>query len=60
MQNFIEQIQECKNLNDLEALRVAVLGKKGILTESFAKLKDLAGEEKKEFAAKLKFSKRCF
>ncbi|EIO4177983.1 phenylalanine--tRNA ligase subunit alpha, partial [Campylobacter coli] len=34
MQNFIEQIQECKNLNDLEALRVAVLGKKGILTES--------------------------
>ena len=60
MQNFIEQIQECKNLNDLEALRVAVLGKKGILTESFAKLKDLAGEEKKEFAAKLNSQKDAF
>ncbi|MBM0637018.1 phenylalanine--tRNA ligase subunit alpha [Campylobacter sp. VicNov18] len=60
MQNFIEQIQKCNNLNDLEALRISFLGKKGVLTESFAKLKDLEGEAKKAFAADLNAQKEAF
>ncbi|EAJ2465439.1 phenylalanine--tRNA ligase subunit alpha, partial [Campylobacter jejuni] len=60
MQNFIEQIQKCENLNDLEAIRISVLGKKGILTEGFTKLKELEDEEKKEFAAKLNAQKEIF
>lgn len=60
MQNFIEQIRKCENLNDLDAIRVSVLGKKGILTQSFAKLKELEGEAKKEFAAKLNTQKETF
>ncbi|EMR6968056.1 phenylalanine--tRNA ligase subunit alpha [Campylobacter jejuni] len=60
MQNFIEQIQKCENLNDLEAIRISVLGKKGILTEGFTKLKELEDEAKKEFAAKLNAQKEIF
>ncbi|MGJ0113126.1 phenylalanine--tRNA ligase subunit alpha [Campylobacter molothri] len=60
MQNFIKQIEECDNLNDLEALRISVLGKKGILTESFSKLKNLEGEAKKELAAILNLEKEAF
>ncbi|ENG7312269.1 phenylalanine--tRNA ligase subunit alpha, partial [Campylobacter jejuni] len=60
MQNFIEQIQKCENLNDLEAIRISVLGKKGILTEGFTKLKELEDDAKKEFAAKLNAQKEIF
>lgn len=60
MQDFVKQIEECKNLNELENVRVLVLGKKGSLTEQFAKLKDLDGEAKKEFATKLNIQKEKF
>ena len=60
MQKFIDEIQNAKTLNELENLRIAVLGKKGSLTAEFAKLKDLEGEEKKEFAAKINQLKENF
>ncbi|MCR2063563.1 phenylalanine--tRNA ligase subunit alpha [Campylobacter helveticus] len=60
MQKFIDEIQNAKTLNELENLRIAVLGKKGSLTAEFAKLKDLEGEEKKEFAAKINNLKEDF
>lgn len=53
MQEIIKKIKECKNLNELDILRVSVLGKKGSLNEQFAKLKELKGEAKKELAAVL-------
>ncbi|EAK0979725.1 phenylalanyl-tRNA synthetase subunit alpha [Campylobacter lari] len=50
MQDMIEKIASANTLAELENIKVNVLGKKGILTLEFAKLKDLQGEEKKEFA----------
>lgn len=47
---MIEKIASASTLAELENIKVSVLGKKGILTLEFAKLKDLQGEEKKEFA----------
>lgn len=47
---MIEKIASANTLAELENIKVSVLGKKGILTLEFAKLKDLQGEEKKEFA----------
>lgn len=47
---MIEKITSVNTLAELENIKVSVLGKKGILTLEFAKLKDLQGEEKKEFA----------
>ncbi|WP_291950808.1 phenylalanine--tRNA ligase subunit alpha [Campylobacter sp.] len=50
---MISQINSVNTLVELEDLRVRILGKKGILTLEFAKLRDLQGEEKKEFASNL-------
>ncbi|MBT0822175.1 phenylalanine--tRNA ligase subunit alpha [Campylobacter lari] len=50
MQDMIEKIASANTLAELENIKVSVLGKKGILTLEFAKLKNLQGEEKKEFA----------
>ncbi|EPP1573175.1 phenylalanine--tRNA ligase subunit alpha [Campylobacter lari] len=50
MQDMIEKIASANTLAELENIKVSVLGKKGSLTLEFAKLKDLQGEEKKEFA----------
>lgn len=47
---MIEKIASANTLAELENIKVSVLGKKGILTLEFAKLKVLQGEEKKEFA----------
>mgnify|MGYP003369453226 FL=1 len=60
MQKFIDEIQKAKTLGELENLRISVLGKKGVLTAEFAKLKDLEGEAKKEFAAKINNLKENF
>lgn len=60
MQKFIDEIQKAKTLGELENLRISVLGKKGVLTAEFAKLKDLEGEAKKEFAAKINNFKEDF
>ncbi|EOC5017621.1 phenylalanine--tRNA ligase subunit alpha [Campylobacter upsaliensis] len=60
MQKFIDEIQKTKTLGELENLRISVLGKKGVLTAEFAKLKDLEGEAKKEFATKINNLKENF
>lgn len=60
LQESIKQIQQCTSLNELENLRISVLGKKGSLTEQFAKLKTLEEEEKKALAAKLNEQKEAF
>ncbi|MDO4674253.1 phenylalanine--tRNA ligase subunit alpha [Campylobacter sp.] len=60
MQELIQRLKDCQDLDALEELKISVLGKKGILAAEFAKLKDLDGEEKKEFAAKINAFKDSF
>jgi len=50
---WLEKINSAESLEVLENLRVETLGKKGVITAQFAKMKDIPGPEKKEFAANL-------
>jgi len=50
---WLDTIENASSLDELEAIRVDILGKKGTLTLEFAKMKDIPNEEKKEFAKKL-------
>jgi phenylalanyl-tRNA synthetase alpha chain len=53
LQEWIDKINASSSLEELESLRVEILGKKGILTLEFAKMKTIPNEEKKAFAANL-------
>ncbi|QKJ21747.1 phenylalanine--tRNA ligase subunit alpha [Poseidonibacter lekithochrous] len=53
MKEWIEKIENAASLEELENLRVETLGKKGVLTSEFAKMKDIPGPEKKAFAQNL-------
>ncbi len=49
MQEILQKLEQVENLQDLEALRVETIGRKGFLTQQFATLKALQGEAKKAF-----------
>jgi phenylalanyl-tRNA synthetase alpha chain len=51
--DYVDKIDGCQSLKELEDIRVAILGKRGFLSGEFEKLKALPGNEKKEFAKKL-------
>ena len=53
MTQWIEKISNATSLEELENLRIDTLGKKGILTLEFAKMKSVPNEEKKAFAENL-------
>ncbi len=53
MQEYEKKIKESSTLEELEKIRIEIFGKKGILAQKFAELKNLAAEEKKEVAKKL-------
>ncbi len=53
MKALEEKIIDASSLEALEKVRVEVFGKKGILTQEFAKLKDVPPAEKKDFAQNL-------
>ncbi len=53
MQEYEKRINESLNLQELEKIRIEIFGKKGILAQKFAELKNLAAEEKKEVAKNL-------
>ena len=53
MTQWIEKISNARSLEELENLRIDTLGKKGVLTLEFAKMKSVPNEEKKEFAENL-------
>lgn len=53
MQEYKDSISRCGNLAELDKIRVDLLGKKGLITAEFAKLKDMNESEKKAFAANL-------
>lgn len=55
-----KSIDDCSSLEELEEIRVAVFGKKGYFAKQFIALKDLKGDEKKDFASKLNQNKNSF
>ena len=50
--DFNSQISGIQNKSQLEEIRINFLGKKGLVTELFLQLKDIAPEEKKAFGAR--------
>ncbi len=50
--DWITKIAEAKSLDDLEAIRIAALGKKGEITAGLASVKDAAPEDKPKIAKK--------
>lgn len=57
MTQWIEKITNATSLEELENLRIDTLGKKGILTLEFAKMKNVPNEDKKAFAENLNKNK---
>ena len=57
MTQWIEKITNAASLEELENLRIDTLGKKGVLTLEFAKMKSVPNEEKKAFAENLNTQK---
>ncbi len=55
--DFNLKIDDVKNKESLEELRIEFLGKKGLVTELFVDLKNLSAEEKKSFGANLNIAK---
>ncbi|NQY95266.1 MAG: phenylalanine--tRNA ligase subunit alpha [Campylobacteraceae bacterium] len=53
MKEWLNKIESADSTEILESLRVETLGKKGILTLKFSKLKDIPNTEKKAFAQNL-------
>ncbi len=53
LNDFNSQILKIGNLQELNDIRVKFLGKKGFVTEIFAKIKEIPTEERKEFGAKI-------
>lgn len=51
--DFNLQISQVKNQENLEEIRIHFLGKKGLVTDAFANLKNLEAEEKKSFGARI-------
>jgi phenylalanyl-tRNA synthetase alpha chain len=49
----LSEIKNALNLDELEKLRVKYLGKNGLITREFKKLKDLSADEKKKVAKEL-------
>ncbi len=58
MKKYIDKLNSVVNLEELEKLRIEIFGKKGVMAASFAKLKNLAGDEKKSFAAEINTLKK--
>ena len=57
MTQWIEKITNATSLEELENLRIDTLGKKGILTLEFTKMKSVPNKEKKAFAENLNTQK---
>lgn len=60
MEQIIAKISQLQTLQEVENLRVEIMGKKGILTQQFAELKNLPEEQKKNQAKILNTFKQEF
>lgn len=57
IQQDLENVQDIKALNDL---KIKYIGKKGIITELYSKMKEIPNEEKKEYGKKINELKNMF
>ena len=53
MKEWYDKIAHASSVDEIEEIRVAVFGKKGILASEFAKMKSIPNEEKANFAKEL-------
>lgn len=60
MKEWYQKIQSAGSMHELEELRIAILGKKGVLAEQFAKMKNIENDKKAEFAKQLNIEKSEF
>lgn len=60
MQSWLDKISASNSLEELEEIRISVLGKKGVLAAAFVKLKSLSNDEKPVVAKKLNVFKQKF
>ena len=49
----LSKIEKALHLDELEKIRVELLGKNGVITKEFKRMKEIPNEEKREFAKKL-------
>ena len=54
-----EKLEKIDNLADFNQLKVTYLGKKGLINQQMANMKNLSPEEKKEFGAKVNEQKKA-
>ena len=59
-EEIAKKFNEIQNMQELNDLRVAYQGKKGIITELAAGIKDVAAEHKKEFGQQMNELKNEF
>ena len=57
---MLEELSNVKDLKNLSDLKVKYLGKKGIITELYSKMKEIPNEEKKEYGKKINDIKDLF
>lgn len=57
---MLEELSNVKDLKNLNDLKVKYLGKKGIITELYGKMKEIPNEEKKEYGRKINEIKNLF
>lgn len=57
---MLEELSNVKDLKSLSDLKVKYLGKKGIITELYGKMKEIPNEEKKEYGRKINEIKNLF
>lgn len=60
LQDWIKKIKSAKSTDELEKIRIEIFGKKGYLTEEFAKLKEMSDEQKRVHAQSLNEQKETF
>lgn len=58
LKEWYDKIEEAKSVESLEEIRISVFGKKGILAEEFAKMKDASDEAKAVIAKDLNTHKQ--
>ena len=49
----LSKIEEALHLDELEKVRIEFLGKNGIITKEFKRMKEIPNEQKREFAKNL-------
>lgn len=54
---YLEDIKKTSSIKEIEDLRISLLGKKGVISLEFGKMKTIPNDEKKEFAKNLNILK---